>query len=233
MSKPKHESVAVPVSREERIKHIVFAIACCALGLFLIAEDFVSNADDHTLTGYGALVLAVSIFFLVRSIRTTTELKLTAYGRAAKERDISKRDAAFISIALFIAAIIGIIYAIEPISELLESKSRVYFIHCAKRLPADSNVCAVWEPSLVATYSVHADQQFVILSTSERGLPPNRLHNCAVVDRINWACTEENGTGQISMSDSEFSSTTAPSTLDSRVVTRLKWWTTWLDAATK
>jgi hypothetical protein len=235
VAKKQYESVEVAVPRGTRIARITFAALFCVSGLVLIVFSLLHNNDDSgvvaTIGGYA--ILGIGIFALIK-FYPAHALQLTEKGSALKAADDAaaarrkkEREDLFGSIFGFVAVIFAVMYFAPAVLGALADEVRIYPIHCDS-WDYTKNECAarVWKPIGVRLFNVHSSQQVVIASYPDDDLPPTRYYNCAVVDRLNWACTvaAEPDSSSVTMTHGVFKdqSLDDPST---RYVSRWRWWT--------
>jgi hypothetical protein len=239
VAKKQYESTQVAVPRRKRIAKIAFALLFCVYGPVLLVGSLLHKTDDSGVVAtIGAAILAIGLVALIR-FKATHEPQLTEKGNALKAADDAARsrrtkelEDLFRSLAGIVLVIFAVVYFAPTVLDALASDVRMYPIQCAS-WDSTNNKCAAnkWEARGVRLFAVHSSQQIVIASYPDDDLPPTRYYNCAVVDRLNWACTmaAETDSGRVTMSHGVFKdqSEDDPST---RYTSRWRWWTTKLSS---
>jgi hypothetical protein len=224
-----YESVQVAIPRGKRIAKITFAVLFCIYGLVLLVGSLVHRSEDNgVLATIGAAMLGIGVVALIR-FKANHEPELTEQGRAQKAADdaaVKRRGDAFGSFVGFVGFICAVVYFTPTVIGALAGEVRIYRIQCASWDYTNNKCEGVWKPSGVRLFTVHSSQQIVIASYPDDDVPPTRYYNCAVVDRLNWACTTsaEPDSARVTMTRGVFKDQGVddPST---RYTSRWRWWT--------
>lgn len=235
MAKLEFESVEVPIT--SRTKWRLWLALSAFVGLLIVSGFNASGGDEHNgrvLAYYSIAALAYTLTRVVRAILQKTERQLTKEGliqrQAARERDRVRKQQLkeragqqvefWAVVAIVLAVVIGAgVWLWRPIADVFSGRITVYPEHCVQLDAVGKCVERGWRADPPTTYTVHADQQFVVGITDEQPLP-HKLFNCVIADQSHWTCTVEPDkySFSLTMNGGDF---TAPGRL--RYVSRFSW----------
>jgi len=232
VAKKQYESIQVAVPRGRRIAKLAFASLFCIFGLAVLVGALLHKNEAALL---GVSILAIGIIALI-TFKPTHESQLTEQGKALKAADdaaaarrTKQWEDAFRSLLYFVGVIGAIVYFAPAVFNTLGDKVRIYPIYCPS-WDYTSNKCAAlkWVTHGVRQFTVHGSQQIVIASYPDADFPPVRYYNCAVVDRLNWACTvaAEPDSAPVTMTHGVFVDHSVMGDPSIRYASRLRWWAT-------
>jgi hypothetical protein len=230
VAKKHYETTSVEVPRGERIAKIAFALLFCVCGLVLLIRSLLLHKPDDsdvTLAAFGALILAIGVIALIK-FKATHEPQLTERGKAAKAADDTARKSRTEASNLFVgfvAFICAIVYFAPAVFDAFGNEVRLYPVQCPTWDYSTATCTAhKWKARGIRYFTVYSSQQIVIASYPDDTVPPTRYYNCAVVDRLNWACTVDakSDSARVTMTHGVFvDAFDDPST---RYTSRWRWW---------
>ena len=188
MSKPGYEALEIPLTKQSRMRRVFIALGCLVPCAWLFFAGYRSDPAEPAMVFWGVVLAALCAYYGTKAATAKTEWQLTENGhkqKAASRAQAAKTREAFIRVALYAAvAIIGFYWLSVPVFDALSNQVTVYVEDCERIGQADSCV----HPKVKSmTFTVHVDQQFIILSSDAMDAPM-KFDKCVIKDRTNWQC---------------------------------------------
>ncbi len=207
MAESEFESVEVPITSRTKWRNIGLWLGSSAfVGLIIVIGSSASGEDEHNgrvLAYFSIVALAYTLGRVVKAILQKTERQLTREGLihkiAAREHERLKTQQlkmratqhveSWTATAVVLAAITGAgVWLWRPIEDVFDGRITVYPEHCMQLDSAGKCDERGWRTDPPTTYTVHADQQFVVGITDDQPAP-HKLYNCVIADQHHWTCT--------------------------------------------